>query len=95
MTLRWRVLLLSPRSPRPIKTVSLQWGNFYVNAALHYNLSAVPVPHFAEVKQRLATILLPETTAFISVEVLPLVNPRIRFGTLRHQSPALQNEPEH
>ena len=68
---------------------------YYANIALHYHLSAVPVPHFAEVKQRLPTILLPETTAFISVEVVQLDNLRIRYRTLRHPSPAIHNELEH
>ena len=68
---------------------------YYVNIRLHYHLSAVPVPHFAEVKQRLATILLPETMAFIFVEVLQFENPSIRFRNLRHPSPARPNELEH
>ena len=44
--------------------------NFYVNIKLHSYFSAVPVPHFGEVTQRLATVLPRETIACLSIDVL-------------------------
>ena len=79
----------------PHQNSFIAMAEYYDNIRLHYHLSAVPMPHFAEVKQRLATILHPEATAFIFVEVLQCENRRIGFGTLRHPSPAIQNELEH
>ena len=79
----------------PHKNSFIAMEEYYVNIWLHYHLSEVLVPHFAEVKQRFVTVLHPETAAFISVEVLQLENRRIRFRTLRHHSPAIQNELEH
>ena len=46
--------------------------NFYVNINLHTYLSAVLVPHFGEVTQRLATILPREALASLSIEVLQI-----------------------
>ena len=55
--------------------------NFYVNIKLHSYLSAVPVPHFGEVTQRLATVLPRETMACLSIEVLQVLNYPIRPRT--------------
>ena len=55
--------------------------NFYVNIKLHSYLSAVPVPHFGEVTQRLATVLPRETMACLYIEVLQLPNSPIRPRT--------------
>ena len=55
--------------------------NFYVNIKFHSYFSAVPVPHFCEVTQRLATVLPRETMACLSVEVLQLPNSPIRERT--------------
>ena len=46
--------------------------NFDVSIKLHSHLSAVPVSHFGEVTQRLATILPWATMAGLSIEVLQL-----------------------
>ena len=60
--------------------------NFYVNIKHHSYFSAVPVPHFGEVTQRLATVLPRETMACLSIEVLQLLNyptrPRTSFFNL-------------
>ena len=69
--------------------------DYYVNIRLHYNLFAVTAPHFAEVMQRLITVLPTETMAFMSIDVLQLANLHIRFRTFRHLSPSTPNEPEH
>ena len=82
--------LTAPNQNRLIAT-----EDYYVNIRLHYHLSAVPVPHFAEVMQRLTTVLPPEAMAFISIEVLQLANLHIRSKTFRHFSPSTPNEPEH
>ena len=70
-------------------------GDYYVNTRLHYHLSAAPVPHLAEVMQRLTTVLPSGTIAFISIEVLQLANSSIRSRTFRHLFPSTPNEPEH
>ena len=82
--------LTAPHQNRFIAT-----EDYYVNIRLHYHLSAVPVPHFAEVMQRLTTVLPPETMAFISIELLQLANPHIRFKTFRYVSPSAPSGPEH
>ena len=52
--------------------------NFYVNIKVHSYFSVVPVPHFGEVTQRLATVLPRETMACLSIEVLQVPNFPIR-----------------
>ena len=49
--------------------------NFFVRIRLHSHLSAAPVRHFGEVTNRLQTILLLQTMAGISVEVLQIAIP--------------------
>ena len=56
---------------------------YYVNIRLHSHFSAVTVPHFGEVTQRLATVLLRDTMICLLIEVLQLANPRIRSRASR------------
>ena len=55
----------------------------YVNVRFHSHFSAVSVPHFGEVTQRLATILLRDAMICLSIEVLQPANPRIRSRASR------------
>ena len=46
------------------------WESHYIRIPLDIHRSAVPVPHFMDVMQRLATILPPGAMANISVDLL-------------------------
>ena len=67
------IIITTFTAPHQNPVIALE--NFYVNIKLHSHLSAVPVSHFGEVTQRLATILPWATMAGISIEVLQLPGP--------------------
>ena len=50
----------------------LDTDDFYVNINLHIHLSAISIPHFGDVKRRLAEVLPPVVVAALSIEVLQI-----------------------
>ena len=79
MTQSWRAPSLL-RLLRPHQNHLIASENVYVNIKLHSYFSVVPVPHFGEVTQRLATVLHREM-ACLYIEVLQLLNYPIRPRT--------------
>ena len=81
---------ITPHQNRLIAT-----EDHYVNIRLHSYLSAVPVPHFGEVIQRLGAVLPRDTMICVFIEVLQLANPRIRSRASRLYLVITPSEDEH